>query len=274
MLQKNASPSPLDDAEKLKSQMFIHAYTSLKTDRIDEAEGMYNKMMDMGDAQPNVYEGLYEIYSKREDMEKAENILFEGVKAYPDDTGLLFAQINHFLKQDKTDELIEKLELAIEKESENVSLYATLGNVHERLHNDAVTKGDMELAQGHFDKAIAQYKKATEIDPDYVAAVYSIGALYYNKAANKTNELNELANDYSKEGTAKYEKLKEEVNAIFDESLPYFKKAEQMDPNDLNTLIALKEIFARKNDFDTSNEFKARMEKVQNGEKNDGSFFK
>ena len=273
-LVDNETPSPLDDQEKLKSQMFIHAFTALKSGTIDEAETVYTELLEMGNPEPNVYEGLYELYSSKGDMAKAEQVLFDGVKQYPEDTGLLFAQINHYLKLDKKEELLKSLEDAIEKEPDNVSLYATLGNVHEQLYNTLVKDGKNDEAQEHFDEAIAQYNKAVEINPEYVAAIYSIGALFYNVAANKTNDLNELANDYSKEGTAKYEKLKVEIEGIFDQSLPYFKKAEQLDPNDTNTLIALKEIYARKNDFDTSNIFKDRLENVQNGGSNDSSYFK
>ena len=66
---------------------------------------------------------------------------------------------------------------------------------------------------------------------------------------------------------------KQEVEELFSEALPYFKKVEKLDPNDRNTLIALKEIFARNNDFDTSNEFKMRLEKIEAGETIEKSYF-
>ena len=82
-----------------------------------------------------------------------------------------------------------------------------------------------------------------------------------------------MANDYSKEGTAKYEKLKKEVEELFAEALPYFKRVEKIDPSDRNTLIALKEIFARQNDFETSSAFKDRLAKVEAGETISESYF-
>jgi hypothetical protein len=59
----------------------------------------------------------------------------------------------------------------------------------------------------------------------------------------------------------------------FDKALPYFKKAESINSNDQNTLIALKEIFAKKNDMKMSGEFKSRLETVQGGGKNAKSYF-
>jgi tetratricopeptide (TPR) repeat protein len=83
----------------------------------------------------------------------------------------------------------------------------------------------------------------------------------------------ELQDDYSKEGIEKYNKMRDQVIAEFDKALPYFKQAEQIAPDDVNTLIALKEIYAKKDDIEMSNVFKDRLEKVQAGEEVE-SYFK
>ncbi len=89
-----------------------------------------------------------------------------------------------------------------------------------------------------------------------------------------TAELNKLADDYSKAGIEKYKAKQKEVLGQFDLALPYFQRCEKSNPNDQNTLIALKEIYAKKDELDLSNEFKARLEKVNAGEKNASSYFK
>jgi hypothetical protein len=61
--------------------------------------------------------------------------------------------------------------------------------------------------------------------------------------------------------------------SLFDQALPYFQKAESLDPNDTNTLIALNEIYARKED-ELSLEFKKRLDTVRSGGKNASSHFK
>ena len=100
-----------------------------------------------------------------------------------------------------------------------------------------------------------------------------MGALYYNKAAVLTKELIELESDYTKAGIAKYNQKKEEVFSWFDKGLPYFQKAENLDPNDMSTLIALREIYARKEDMAKYNEFKARLETVEAGGTNEKPYF-
>ena len=165
------------------------------------------------------------------------------------------------------------MKAAIEKEPDNKSLYLTLGNVYDNLFQKSSEAKDATKSEEYIQSALDYYGKAMEKDPEYMDATYSIGALYYNRAAAYTQEMNKLADDYSKPGIAKYNAMKEQVDKEFEKALPYFQQAERMDPNDLNTLIALKEIYARKNQLNVSNEFKARLEKVQAGQKNDSSYF-
>ena len=112
------------------------------------------------------------------------------------------------------------------------------------------------------------------MNPGFFDAVYSIGALYYNRAASTTSALNILADDYSKAGLKKYDELRKVMLTQFDEALPFFKQAETLNPSDRNTLIALKEIFARKDDLATSTEFKTRLETVDAGGTIENAFFK
>jgi hypothetical protein len=71
----------------------------------------------------------------------------------------------------------------------------------------------------------------------------------------------------------RYETMKNELMALFDESLPYFQKAEILNPNDMNTLVALSEIYARKDEYELAGEFKKRIEVVKGGGKNEKSYF-
>ena len=74
-----------------------------------------------------------------------------------------------------------------------------------------------------------------------------------------TSGLNALGNDYSSAGTKKYNALKTEMDGLFQQALPYFLKAETLTPTDFNTMIALKEIYARSGQLEKSNEYKQKM---------------
>lgn len=273
ILAANAQKSVLDEKEQYDNQVYITGLAAQLAKKNDDALKYYNQLYAKGDAKPAVYEGLYTIKSEAGDAAGAEKILTEGRAKYPEDTGLLFAEINVYLKKGKLDELTDRLKKAIEKEPTNIALYVTLGNVYDNLYQRMTKDKNEAKAKEYFDEAKKYYSKAMEIDPKNVDAVYSLGALYYNKAAVRTQEMNAMPEDYSSAGLKKLQAAKDEVMGLFDQALPYFQTAESIDANDLNTLIALNEIYARKED-ELSLEFKKRLDVVRGGGKNASSYFK
>lgn len=273
VLAANSQKSVLDDAEQLENQVYITGLAAQLAKKNDDAMKYYNQLYAKGNAKPAVYEGIFSIKSEMGDAAGAEKILAEGRAKYPEDTGLLFNEINVYLKKGKLDELTGSLKKAIEKEPTNIALYVTLGNVYDNLYQTMTKEKNDAKAKEYFEEAKKYYGQAIEKDPKNVDAVYSLGALYYNKAAVRTQEMNALPEDYSSAGLKKLQTMKDEVMGLFDQALPYFQKAESLDANDLNTLIALNEIYARKED-ELSVEFKKRLDTVRGGGKNAGSHFK
>ncbi len=272
ILSENNVESALAKEEDYNNQLYITGLSAMNANKMPSAAVYFQKLYEKSYDKPLVYEAMYKIKSA-DDSEAGYEYLEKGRELYPEDLGLLFAEINHFLRTGKTEVLVEKLKLAIEKESGNKSLHFTLGNVYDQFYQKAFKDGDTENEKKYFDLAMQTYDEALKLDPEYIDAIYGKGALHYNKAAGLTQQLQKLADDYSADGIKKYEAKKQEVFTEFDKALPFFKKAESMNPNDINTLIALKEIFARKDDIETSNEIKKRLETVQGGGKNESSFF-
>ena len=273
ILKSKGEESSLDEEDDYNNQLYIAGLAALNAGKAADAKDFFEELYTKKFDKPAIYEALYKIHQE-DDIDKAYTYLDGGRKAFPDDVSLLFAEINHFLRINKLDELISKLEIAIEKEPDNISLYSTLGNVYDNLYQKEQEAGNVAEATEYFNKALKNYNSALAKEPKFFDAIYSVGALYYNKAAAMTQELNVLADDYSKEGIKKYDAKKLEIFAQFDEALPFFKKAENLDPNDINTLIALKEIFARKDQLDISEEFKTRLDTVQGGGTNSAPYFK
>jgi tetratricopeptide (TPR) repeat protein len=146
--------------------------------------------------------------------------------------------------------------------------------VYDNLYQGALKEKNDADATKYFNLAKKQYEGAIKQNPNYLDANYSLGALYYNKAAVRTQEMNALPEDYSSAGLKKMESMRNEVMTLFDQALPYFQQAEVIDANDINTLIALNEIYARKDDEVLAPEFKKRLEVVKGGGKNASSYFK
>lgn len=260
ILSANDMESILTTEDDVNNQIYITGLAALNGNMLDKATPVFMKLKEKGYEKSAVYEGLYKIKTAEGAEEEALKILEEGRVKFPDDVSLIFAEINYYLKANRLDELVGKLKTAIDKEPENVSLYSTLGNVYDNLFQRELEAGNDTKADEYFDSAMTQYKTALEKKADYSDAIYSIGALYYNKAAAKTKQMNDLPLSETK----KFEVLQKEVATLFDEALPYFLDAEKLNPKDMNTLIALKEIYARKNDFEKSKVYKERIDAANN----------
>jgi hypothetical protein len=270
VLKANATKSSLDKVEDYNKQLYLVALLSTYSDMEKDAMPIYKKMIDAKKDTSFIYSAMYKA-TVDTDRDKALSYLEEGAKKYPEDTQILFTKINHFLKDGKLDILVTQLKDAIKKEPKNVTLYFTLGNV---LDNLAQAEKDETKQKALAAEALEYYNKTLELDAKNVDAIYSIGASFYNKAAIYSKEMKKLESDFTKEGQKKYDAAEKMMLAEFDKALPYFQKAEGLNPNDRNTLIALKEIFARKNDLKTANEFKARLQVLDDNGKNKESFFK
>lgn len=274
LLAKNKEESMFSDPAKYEDQLFYVGLAGASAQMGPESKPYFIKLYEMKAQKPAIYEALYSIEAGQTSPEDAYKYLDEGRKLFPNEVSLLFAEINHYLRIGKLAELIDKLDAAIKLEPNNVSLYTTMGSVYDNLYQKEFAAGNKDKAEGYAAKALDYFNQALAKDATNFDALYSIGALYYNKAASMTSELNKLADDYSKAGIEKYKAKQKEVIAQFDLALPFFQRCEKANANDTNTLIALKEIYAKKDELDMSNEFKARYEKVQGGGKNESSYFK
>lgn len=249
----------------MQDQIFFTAISGYYGEKQAESKPYFEKLYEMGSNEAIVYEALYTI-NKAEGNENAISYIEKGREMLPDDTAILFAEINHYLTEGKLEALIDKLKVAIEKEPDNVSVYTTLGSVYDQLQAASVEAGDDAKATEYFDAAYDYYSQAMAKDENNFEAIYSMGALYYNKAALYVDKLNEYAADLTPEGMKKYDSTKVEMDGLFEKALPYFKQAEGINAQDGNTLIALKEIYARLNDLETSQKYKAKFEALGGGE--------
>lgn len=262
LLQKNNEPHSFSAEEQPKA-LYYSGICAQQAEMTNEAQVVFGKLIETNMAEPLVYENYFVMKLAKGDTTSAEQVLKQGRERYPDDTGLLYAEINYLLAKGELTELIDKLERAIEIEPDNVSVYVTLGQIYDKMYQDAATS-DPVLAEENFVKAMSFYQRALEKETNNFDAVYSIGALWYNKAAAYSQELNALSSDYSPAGNKKYEAKKAQMDEAFMKALPFFLQSEQINPNDFNTLVALKEIYARQDKLDLVDQYKQKLEALGN----------
>ena len=261
LLKENGKDGLLSTDSAYQNQIFISSVMATSAGENTKAESFLKELIEVDYQDPLVYSNLYKLYEKS-DPDKAVKYLEAGREAFPDDVNMLFTEINYYLKSGRLEELTEKLKTAIQAEPNNASVRSTLGNVYDQLYQKSTEEGNVEKANEYFASAETYYGEALSLDQESLESNYSIGALYYNKAVLHVKEMNVLADDYSKEGTKKYDAKKAEAMSEFDRALPFFEKAYSINGKDRNTLIALKEIYVRKDMLDKSNEMKEQLEAI------------
>lgn len=154
-------------------------------------------------------------------------VINEGRKVFPDDYSLIIDAANLYLATGQSQDALDVLTLAIEKDKTNPSLFFAAGTIYDKM--------------GNFEKAHDLYMSAIETDPNYFDANYNLGALYFNKAVEIITEAGNLPLNE----TAKYDKKMEEGKAMMEKALPYLEKADSIQESDQITLQTLKEIYTR-----------------------------
>jgi len=257
LLKKNSEPTTFDP-EEVNKALYYSGLCAQQAGMMTEAKTVYAQLVEEGIAEPGVYEALIKIYEK-EDPALSEKYLMAGREKYPDDTALLYAEINYLLAKGELETLVSKLEKALTLEPNNISIYITLGQIYDKLYQDKLTT-DPVAAEENFNKAMSYYQQALVKDPKSFDATYSIGALWYNKAAGYSVELNAFASDVTPAGNKKWDAKKAQMDETFVKALPFFLQAEVLNPKDMNTLVALKEIYARQDKFDLVQTYKQKIE--------------
>ncbi len=263
-LAEGGYESELSDPEQYNEHAFRTAFMAYQVGNYDRAlallENLYENEADL----PGVYEILAAIYVNQ-DNPRAAQVLERGLERYPDNKGLQYAELNYYLRLGELESLIGRLERAIAGEPDNATLYSTLGNVYDNLYQKTFEEGDEEKSEHYFEQAMRYYNQAIGINPEFGDAIYSIGALYFNRAAYITREMVELERDYSREATQRYSALQKKVNELFEKALPYFLQAEAIDPNDPNVLVALQRIYANMDNLEKAQEYRDRLNTLQQG---------
>ncbi|MDQ3049369.1 MAG: tetratricopeptide repeat protein [Bacteroidota bacterium] len=216
------------------------AYSAERSGNKVKAKQYYNKLVDLKYNEPKVYIFLSNIYKAEGDSTMALTTIQKGRQMYPADNNLVIEELNIYLFAGKDKEALESLNVAIQGDSKNPSLYFAQGTVYDKLNKKA-------------DAAIS-YKKAIEIKPDYFDAYYNLGAMYFNEAAEMANKANDLKSN------TEYSKAKEKFDAKFKEAEPYLEKALELNPTDTNTMISLKQLYARTGENDKYENIKNKME--------------
>ncbi|MBG0781291.1 MAG: hypothetical protein H0S84_03390 [Bacteroidales bacterium] len=210
------------------------ALSSVRGDQYEQSLNYYQELLDLGFEEADVYKNMASSHRSLGNMDAMFETLRKGREKYPDDAGLMLEEINAYLAIGEGAKVVDDLKLLVEKDPQNYSIFFVLGTIY-----GDETKEDMF----DMDSAELYYSKAIEINPDYYDAIYNLGALYINQS----NQLQVKANDLPLDATEEYDKLTEKANAIIKKALPYLEKANELEPENEETIAVLKSIYTRFN---------------------------
>lgn len=230
---------------------------SLANDK-EASKGYYIKLLKANYKSPVLFMTISDIYRQDKDSVNALKYVRMGEELYPNDLRLFLAETNIYLTFNNTPKALNNLKVALAKDSANVSVAFALGTIYDNISNDS--SKTVAIRNDAFENAVSSYLNAIRIEKDYFEGNYNLGALYVNKAASINDEANKLPLD----ATAQYEKLKKEADNYLEKALPYLEKATELQPNDINTLVSLKQIYARTNKTD---KVKSVQEKINAAQK-------
>lgn len=193
-----------------------------------------------------VYSALAEIYKNERDSSNALKTIRMGQKIYPNNLELILDESNVYITFSEIDKALSTLKVAAEKDPTNYFVYNALGAMNQKIWED--TLKPLPGRKEAFINAETAYKKSLEINPNFNDANLNFGSLYFNIAAPIDLKAKSLNVDQVDE----YKKLKDEANVYYSKALPYLKKSDELQPNDLNTLVSLRQIYYNLDDKENS----------------------
>ena len=187
-----------------------------------------DKLIELSYNDANIYLFMSQLLLEEGDTAAGLSYIEKGRERFYDDKNLILEQVNLSIKMGKSEELLKRMSEDIEYDSGNSTLYLVRGILYEQ-------KGDKEGAK-------KDYLEALELNPSYFIATYNLGAMLYNDGVEIMNAAREIVDN------TKYTKEKEKADILFNEAIPHFEAALEINPKDTDAAQRLIRLYARVGD--------------------------
>jgi tetratricopeptide (TPR) repeat protein len=207
---------------------FYAAIVANGLEKYDESVKQFRTYIDKGGTSPDAYSMMLNMYNgPLDDKEKALALAREAKAKFPDHSDFGKVEIGTLIDMGKIEEARVGLLEAIKKEPDNKILYFYLGYVNSSL--------------GKTEEAIKNYQEALRVDPTYFDAQLMLAKENYKQAAAIKKEMSILGiSDADRKKKLELDgKLVNELKM----ALPYWEKAEKLNPSDEEVLDALSSIY-------------------------------
>lgn len=184
------------------------------------------------------------IYISKGDNDKAIKAIKDARAEDPEDINLILSEANIYYKMGDTEKFKDLLEIATEKDPKNPELQYNLGVI--------------SAESDHPEEAMAYYKKAIELDPNYVNAYINSAAIVLGREEGLIKEMNGLGT--SSADNKRYDQLREERQDLYRKAIPFLTKALEINPKSTSAATTLMNIYSVLGETDKYKAMKAKIE--------------
>ena len=219
------------------------------------AVASYRECINMGYKKVDIYRFMASQQKKMGDLDAAITSIREGRMQFPASKTLVQDELAFLLETGRDAEAETIVKVAIEQDPKNPLFYSVLGSLYDAKANpkSGETPPQAEV-MGYYDQAEQAYRKAIENDPNFFDAIFNIGVLYNNRAAIAYEEASAIKDN------AKYAVAKAKADEIYLKAMPFFEKAHELRPDDLQTIQQLTKLYAKTNDKAKYDPMRAKLE--------------
>ncbi|MCR9183377.1 MAG: tetratricopeptide repeat protein [Flavobacteriaceae bacterium] len=193
---------------------------------------------------PVILRDLGVLYVENGKIEEAKELISNARKDDPNDVSLIKAEANIALQMNDMKKYNELMQQVVASDPDNPELFYNLGVSASEI-------GDNE-------NAINYYKRALELDPNYVNAQVNMAVLILDQEQALIEEMNSLGT--SAKDNKRYDELISQRNNMYNEAVPYLESALKARPNDANILRTLMNIYSILGEDAKYKEMKSRIE--------------
>lgn len=176
--------------------------------------------------QANILHIITECYQQLGDTAKFLANLEDGMKRFPKDQWFIGTMINHYVFGGNSQEALTLIDKIITEEPNNAQYRFVKGNLLNNLER--------------FDEAFQSYQKAIElkIDSELLPEVYGgMGRSFFNHAV-KISDASTFEKDMNKLAD-----MDKQITELRKQALPYFEKVHELQPDDRQTMITLRQLY-------------------------------
>ncbi len=211
-------------------------------------QGSHTDLRQSEEVTSELYKMLALSYRNDDRIDDYKTTITKARELFPDNEELIREELSIFLDNEEYEKAIANIDASLKNDPNNPLFQYIKGTLYYSNVKD-------------MDKAQEAYQAALDLDPDHADANYMMGVLLIERANEYVEKMNKLTT--SAADTKKYEKLKAEQKEIFNKAKPYFEKANEVNPDDLDVLRAMQQVYFKTGNKDKALEIGEKIKTLQ-----------